>query len=61
MKVIVTLLTKNDVPVEKLGENPEEKVRQAWEGVVGMLKLLFVDSDNHDDIDLLSIEIMGDE
>lgn len=31
MKVKVTILTQNNIPLSTLGDNPEEKVRIAWE------------------------------
>ncbi len=40
MKIRVTLLTENDEPISVLGENPEEKIRKAYEFILalGMLK-----------------------
>ena len=40
MKVRVTLLTENDKPVSALGDNPEEKVKKAWESIIAMIMLL---------------------
>lgn len=39
MKVRVTLMTENDKPVSDLGENPEEKIRKAWEFVCALLNM----------------------
>ena len=33
----LTLLTENNVPVSKLGENPEKIIKGAWEIVLAML------------------------
>ena len=30
MKIRLTVITENDKPVSVLGENPEEKIKQAW-------------------------------
>ena len=40
MKVRVTLLTANDVPVEELGENPLEKIKGAWDLVIAFFSTL---------------------
>lgn len=37
MKVRVTLLTENNTPISVLGENPEEKLRKAWEAFAAMV------------------------
>ena len=40
MKVRVTIITENDKPVSILGENPEEKLKGAWEWLLAMLNTL---------------------
>ena len=37
MKIRVTMLTENNEPIEKLGDNPELKVRLAWEMICDMI------------------------
>ena len=37
MKVRGPLLTENNAPVSKLGENPEKKALRAWEAVAALL------------------------
>lgn len=37
MKVRVTLMTSNNVPVSALGDDPEEKAKQVWEIAVAFL------------------------
>lgn len=39
MKIRVTLMTENNVPVSELGEYPERKIRHAWDALIGILAL----------------------
>lgn len=55
MKVRVVLLTENDVPVSKLGPNPEAKVRAAWEM---LLNLSTLETDGRDRGVVESVEIL---
>lgn len=56
MKIRVTLSTENNVPVSSLGDNPEEKVRAAWELICNMMN----DLSDRDTMSLDKIEILGD-
>jgi len=56
MKVRVTLMTENDVPVEKLGENPLEKIKGAWDTVISLLSALM----DGDTCEVEKVEIMED-
>lgn len=55
MKVRVTVMTENDVPVSELGENPEQKIRKAWGALLACLDLMSEDNEN---IYLENIEIV---
>ncbi len=57
MKVRVVLVTENNSPVERLGENATEKVKASWEL---LLKLAEVNSDNGDRGYVESVEILED-
>ena len=35
----VTIVAKNDVPVSVLGDNPNEKVKAAWEVMLNLIAL----------------------
>ena len=39
MKTRVTIYAENDEPLEKLGDQPTEKVRMAWELIVNLTAL----------------------
>ena len=39
MKIRLTIMTENDVPVEALGENGLEKARGMWEILIALLSL----------------------
>ena len=39
MKTRVVLYGENDVPLSTLGENPQEKVKMAWDAVIAVLSL----------------------
>lgn len=36
MKVRVTLMAINNVPASRIGENPEEKIKKAWEALIAL-------------------------
>jgi len=57
MKVRVTLMTSNDVPVSVLGDDPEEKAKQVWD-----IATAFLSAQGDDDIYVEKVEIVeGDE
>lgn len=64
MKVRVTLLTENNSPVEALGENPENRIKGAWELMLTMFmcygKSMGVD-DNGDKVTVEKVEVVRDE
>ena len=39
MKIRATLLMENDKPISALGENPEEKIRKAYEAILALAML----------------------
>ena len=53
MKVRVTLMTENDVPVSTLGDDPVRSIRTAWDFVVGLLRM-----QGDDDIYVEKVEIV---
>lgn len=53
MKVRVTLMTENDKPVSDLGEDPEEKIKRAWEFVVALLNIRSEDSATLENIEIV--------
>ena len=55
MKVRVTLMTSNDVPISCLGKDPEKKVKSAWDALAAILRL-----QGDDDIYVESTEIVED-
>lgn len=57
MKIRVTLLTENNKPLSVLGENPEEKIKKAWECTLLLLSLI---GDTQDRAILESFEIVDD-
>lgn len=61
MRVRVTLMTENDVPVEKVGETKERRhdtVLAAWKYVIGILQSLY--SDESDKIEVEAVEVVDD-
>lgn len=56
MKVRVTVMTENNVPVSELGENPERKIRDAWDAVIACLNLMSEDSIYVENIELVEAE-----
>lgn len=53
MKVRVTLMTENDKPVEVLGEDAEEKVKKAWDMLVGLLNRVSKDTAYVESVEIL--------
>ena len=43
MKTRIVLYGENDVPLSTLGENPQEKVKKAWDAMITMLSLYTTD------------------
>ena len=39
MKTRVTIVAENDKPLSALGDNPNEKVRMAWELILNLIAL----------------------
>lgn len=58
MKIRVTLMTENDVPVSYLGPNPEEKARKVWEAVCTLLNEM--GGANNDHVTLEGVEFLED-
>ena len=46
MRVRVILMTENDVPVERLGENPLEKLKGAWDVAIALISTLSPDNES---------------
>lgn len=40
MKIRLTIMTENDKPVENLGDNPEEKIKKAWDILLSMMAMI---------------------
>ncbi len=57
MKVRVVLVTENDSPAEVLGENGAEKVKEAWDMFMRLIKNV---SDNGDRGYVERVEILED-
>lgn len=58
MKIRLTIMTENDKPVEILGDNPEEKIKKAWDVLLTMMSLT---SENNDTAYVESVEVMRNE
>lgn len=46
MKIRLTIMTENDKPVENLGDNPEEKIKKAWDVFLMMISLMSEENEN---------------
>ena len=55
MKIKLTLITENNVPVESLGDEPEEKIKRAWELGLSIIASL---SDDKSKAQVESVEIL---
>ena len=56
MKVRVTVMTENNVSVSELGENPEQKIRKAWDAIIAFIDLMNEDSIYVENIELVEAE-----
>lgn len=43
MRVRLTVMTENNVPVSELGENPEQKIRMAWDAFLACINFMSED------------------
>lgn len=55
MKVRITLMTENNVPLEELGDNPEDKIKLAWEIY---LQCVSAGAENEDKAYVESVEVL---
>lgn len=46
MKIRLTIMTENDKLVENLGDNPEEKIKKAWDVLLTMISLMSEENEN---------------
>ena len=51
-------MTENDKPVENLGDNPEEKIKKAWDALLLMIAMM---SDNKDSAYVERVEVLRGE
>ena len=58
MKIRLSIITENNKPVEALGENPEEKIKRAWEMI---FKLITPFSKNEDKAYVENVKILRGE
>lgn len=58
MKIRLTIMTENDKPVENLGDNPEEKIKKAWDALLLMIAMM---SDNKDTAYVERVEVVRGE
>ena len=58
MKIRLTIMTENDKPVENLGDNPEEKIKKAWNALLTMVTLMSADNE---DAYVEYVEVVKDE
>ena len=56
MRVRVTVMTENNVPVSELGENPEQKIREVWDATIALIDLMSEDSIYVEKIELVEAE-----
>lgn len=59
MKIRVTIMTENNVPVSTLGDNPLTKIKGAWECVVAVINECS-NSENGDKAELEKVEIVDE-
>lgn len=60
MRVRVTVMTENNVPVSELGENPEQKIREVWDATIALIDLMSEDSIYVEKIELVEAEQEGE-
>ena len=58
MKIRLTIMTENDKPVENLGDNPEEKIKKAWDVLLSMMALM---SENNENAYVERVEVVRGE
>ena len=58
MKIRLTIMTENDKPVENLGDNPEEKIKKAWDALLLMVALM---SENNENAYVERVEVVRGE
>ena len=58
MKIRLTIMTENDKPVENLGDNPEEKIKKAWDVLLTMITLM---SENNENAYVERVEVVRGE
>lgn len=46
MRIRLTIMTENDKPVECLGDNPEEKIKNVWDILLTMITLMSKSNEN---------------
>ena len=55
MKIRLTIMTENDKPVENLGDNPEEKIKKAWDILLTMISVM---SENNEKAYVERVEVV---
>ena len=58
MKIRLTIMTENDKSVENLGDNPEEKIKKAWDVLLTMITLM---SENNENAYVERVEVVRGE
>lgn len=58
MKTRITILAENGRPLSVLGDNPEIKVKMAWEIVLNSMKQLSEKSGNDDSFVIEKVEVL---
>lgn len=58
MKIRLTIMTENDKPVENLGDNPEEKIKKAWDALLTIITLM---SENNENAYVERVEVVRGE
>ena len=56
MKTRITILAENDRPLSAIGDNPEEKVKKAWEWMIQTL-IVFGENPNNDRYAIEKVEV----
>lgn len=51
-------MTENDKPVENLGDNPEEKIKKAWDILLSMITMM---SENNENAYVERVEVVRGE
>ena len=55
MKCKIVLITENNIPAEKLGPDPAEKIKKAWGVLCGLATL---NGENEDRAKVVSVEML---